>query len=172
MTNMQNTIKRVWNTATTVLLSIVLILAILIWGFRLFGFEVLVVQSGSMEPAYHTGSLVYIRDVDANELQEGDVITFNIGNGLRATHRIIDVVEQEGQLGFRTKGDANDHPDNGLVSASSIVGKVAFSIPYLGYMTAYIQSPPGMYVAMSAAAMILLLMILPDIIFTDKKSHE
>ena len=164
-------IKKIWNTATAVVISLMMILAMLLWGVRLFGFRVLVVQSGSMEPAYDTGSLVYIRNVKPAALKEGDVITFNSGKGIRVTHRIMEVVEQDGRRTFRTKGDANDHGDHGLVDPMTIEGKVVFSIPYLGYLTAYIQSLPGIYAAISAAAVILVLMVLPDMIFTNKKSR-
>lgn len=166
---MNQTIKRVWNAVTTVLVAAMVLLAALLWGARLVGLDVFVVQSGSMEPDYPTGSVVYVRDVDPAELEVGDVITFRLSGSTRATHRIIEVAERDGGIAFRTKGDANDYADNGLVSPSDIVGKVAFSIPYLGFLVAYIQQPPGMYIAICTAAAILLLTVLPEIIFSDKK---
>lgn len=166
---MSKTIKQIWNVATTVLVALVVVLAGLIWGCRLLGMEAFVVQSGSMEPAHPVGSMVYVKEVDPAELEVGDVITFNLGKNIRGTHRIIEVVEENGSLAFRTKGDANDHADSGLVTPGDIVGKVLFSIPLMGYIVTYIQQPPGMYVAISAVAVILILIILPDIIFDDKK---
>lgn len=169
---MKKTIKRIWNSVTTVLVALVVLLAVLIWGFRLFDMEAFVVQSGSMEPAYHVGSLVYVKEVDASELEVGDVITFNLGGNVRGTHRIIEVVEENGALAFRTKGDANETADNGLVSPADIIGEVKFTIPYLGFLITYIQSPPGMYVAVTVVAVILLLIILPDILFGEKKKEK
>ncbi len=169
---MQRTIKRVWNAITTVLVSLIVILAVLLWGFKLLGMEVLVVQSGSMEPAYHVGSLVYVKNVDASELEVGDVITFDLGGGVRGTHRIIEVVEENDALAFRTKGDANEAADNNLVLPEDIIGKVKFTIPYLGFVITYIQQPPGTYVMVCVVAFILLLTILPDIIFSEKKKQE
>lgn len=149
-----------------------LVLAVLLWGVRFLGLEVFVVQSGSMEPAYHVGSVVYVRSVEPSELEVGDVITFNMSSSLRGTHRIIEVVDDGGSRAFRTKGDANEEADLGLVRASSIVGKVVFSLPYLGYFAAYIQQPPGSYLLISAGALILLLILLPDLLFPENKTKN
>lgn len=171
---MRNTIKRVWNAVTTVLVGLMVILAALLWGFWLLGYEVLVVQSGSMEPNYHVGSLVYVKPVDASELETGDVITFELGGGVRGTHRIIEVLDNNGSPSFRTKGDSNDHADYAPVLSEDIVGEVKFTIPYFGFLITYIQQPPGTYVTISIVAVLLLLTILPDIIFPEgnKKTKQ
>ena len=167
---MSKTIKQIWNTVTTVLVSLMVILAALLWGFRLLGMDVFVVQSGSMEPAYHVGSLVYVKSVDATKLQTGDVITFELGGGVRGTHRIIEVLDENGTLSFRTKGDNNDHADYNPVLPADIIGQVKFTIPYLGFLITYIQQPLGTYITISVVAVILLLTILPDIIFSEKRT--
>ena len=87
------------------------ILALLLAGPRLMGMQVFTVLSGSMEPVYHTGSLIYVRDVDPMEIQPGQVITFMLDEDTVATHRVVEVVPDEidrSVLRFRTKGDAND----------------------------------------------------------------
>lgn len=171
---MNQKLKRIWNRVTSVLVAVLVLFAALLWGARLVGLDVFVVQSGSMEPDYPTGSVVYVRAVDPAELEVGDVITFRLSESLRATHRIIEVVEQDGQIVFRTKGDANDHADNGLLTPDNIVGKVVFSIPCLGYLVAYIQSPSGTYLVVAVGALVLLLTFLPDLL-TDggrKKKEE
>ena len=56
----------------------------------------------------------------------------------------------------------------------NVIGKPVFSIPYLGYLSHYIQNPPGMYVAIAGGALLILLVFLPDV-FADgdkkKKQH-
>lgn len=170
--NMNQKIKRIWNAVTTVLVGIVVTLAMLIWGVQLLGLEVLVVQSGSMEPAYPTGSLVYLKKVDADKLDVGDVVTFKLSANVQGTHRIIEVVEQDGQRLFRTKGDANEHADNGLLHPNDIVGQVIFGIPMMGYAIAYIQNPPGTYIAIAVGALLVMLTFLPDLLFEDSKEKE
>lgn len=169
---MQNKIKKVWNAVTTVLISLMVVLAVLLWGFKLLGFDIFVVQSGSMEPAYHVGSLVYVKPADAAKLKAGDVITFELGGGVRGTHRIIEVLEEDNSLSFRTKGDNNDHEDFNPVLPEDIVGKVSFSIPYLGFLITYVQQPPGTYITVCIVAVLLLLTILPDILFPEEKENK
>ena len=125
-----------------------------------------------MEPAYHVGSLVYVKETEVEELEVGDVITFRLGGSALGTHRIVDIVEEEGEREFITKGDANDIEDGAPVRESNIVGKVRFSIPYMGYLIVGIQQPPGSYFALCAVAVILLITILPELIFPDKKEKK
>lgn len=151
---------------TTVLVGLVLVLAVLLVGVRLFGFQVYTVLSGSMEPTYHTGSLIYVKDVDYTELEAGDVITFMLDEDTVATHRIVAPVPDEEDstvIRYRTKGDANDAEDGKLVHYKNVIGSPVFTIPYLGYVANYIQNPPGTYIAISAGAILLLLVFLPDL---------
>ena len=169
---MKKTIKRIWNGTTTALVGLIMILAVLLWGFGLLGYEVLIVQSGSMEPSCPIGALVYVKPVEEAELQVGDIITFELGGGLRGTHRIIGISEENGSRVFRTKGDANDVEDSNPVLPGDIVGRVHFTIPQLGFLASYIQQPPGTYVTVSAVAVLLLLTILPDVIFPEETKKK
>lgn len=163
-------LKRVWDLTTTVLVTAVVILAILLVGVRLTGIQVFTVLSGSMEPEYHTGSLIYVKEVDYKEIEPGQVITFMLSEDTIATHRVVDIVYDAVDadvLRFQTKGDANDSVDGNLVHYKNIIGSPVFSIPYLGYLANYIQNPPGLYIAIAASALILLLVFLPDLIFDE-----
>ncbi len=172
---MSNIIKKVWNVFTTILVGLVLLLAIALVGVRLLGFDVYSVLSGSMEPTYSTGALLYVKDVDYTQLEAGDVITFMLNEDTVATHRVMGVVPDEEDptvLRFRTKGDANDAEDGKLVHYKNIIGSPVFSIPYLGYVANFIQKPPGTYIAISAGAVLLLLLFLPDFLFSDDEKKE
>ena len=168
-------IKKVWNVITTFLVVLVVIGALLLVGVRLIGLNVFTVLSGSMEPTYHTGSVIYVKDVDYRELEAGDVITYMLNEDTIATHRIVEVVpddEDPAVLRYRTKGDANDTEDGGLVHYKNIVGSPVFSIPYLGYVASYIQQPPGMYVAISGGAILIALTFLPDLFAKEEPKGE
>ena len=170
-------LKKIWDVLTTLLVIAVVVLAILLAGVRIIGLRPLSVLSGSMEPTYHTGSLIYVKAVDYKTLKPGDVITFMLDEDTLATHRIVEVVpdaEDPEVLRFRTKGDANDAVDGGLVHYKNVVGTPVFTIPYLGYVANYIQNPPGMYVAISGGAILILLMFLPEIIgaLTEKEPEK
>jgi len=169
---MQKKLKKIWNGVNGVLITAAALLAIALVGIRLIGIEPFVVLSGSMEPEYPVGSMVYVREAEAAELEVGDVVTFNIGNGVRGTHRIIEVIEENGKRSFLTKGDANEYADNNPIFPGDIVGKVIFSLPYLGYLAAFIQQPAGRYAMIAVLAVLLLLLILPDLIFPEPKEQE
>ena len=169
---MNKSIKKAWDAITTLLVVLVVALAVLLVGMRFAGFKVFTVLSGSMEPTYHTGSVIYVKEVDHTTLQAGDVITFAISEDMVATHRIVGVVpddEDPSVLRYRTKGDANDSEDGTLVHYKNIVGKPIFTIPYLGYIASYIQSPPGSYVAIAGAAFLLMLTFIPDLFAKDEE---
>ena len=68
-------VKKVWDTAMTVLVVLVVLLAVLLVGVRLCGLQVYSVLSGSMEPDYPVGSLIYVRQGDYTTLKPNDVIT-------------------------------------------------------------------------------------------------
>lgn len=57
-------LKKIWNIVSTILVVLVVLLAIALAGVRLFGFRTYAVMSGSMEPDYPTGSLLYVKSVD------------------------------------------------------------------------------------------------------------
>ncbi len=166
-------IKKLCNFFSTLLIFLIAILAILLVGVRIFGIDVYTVLSGSMEPVYHTGSVIYVKDVDdPAALEEDTVITFLIGENTIATHRIIEVVETDGNVSYRTKGDANDIEDGGLVNPKNIIGSPVFTIPYLGYVVSFIQSPPGRMFSIAIVAFVFLLGLIPDILSDDKKKKE
>jgi len=170
-----NSIKKIWDAFTTLLVVLVAALAILLVGMRFAGFKVFTVLSGSMEPAYHTGSVIYVKEVDYTQLQAGDVITFAISEDMVATHRIVGVVpddEDPTVLRYRTKGDANDSDDGTLVPYKNIIGSPVFTIPYLGYVASYIQSPPGSYISIAVAAFILMLTFIPDLFAKDEEQPQ
>ena len=172
---MKQTVKRIWNGFTTVLVVLVVVLALLLVGARVIGLQVFTVLSGSMEPTYHTGSVIYVKSVDYKNLQSGDVITFMLDEDTVATHRIVEVVPDEEDasvLRYRTKGDANDSEDGGLVHYKNVIGSPVFTIPYLGYVASYIQNPPGTYVAISAGAILVALTFLPDLFAKEEPKEE
>lgn len=161
------TAKKLLQIISTILVALAVLLAVALVGVRLAGIRTFTVLSGSMEPTYHVGSLIYVKKVDPTTIQPGQVITFMLDENTVATHRVVEVVPDEDDpstLRFRTKGDANDAEDGSLVHYKNVIGTPVFTIPKLGYVANYIQHPPGLYVAISAGAVLLLLTFLPDLL--------
>ncbi len=109
------------------------------------------VDSGSMSPTFNTGALVVDLPVTrATVFRVGDVVTFHPTPGYTATHRIAAI----GPDGISTKGDANPSSDVGFIQPSMIAGRVAFSVPFGGYVAVFFQQPLGV------VALLLLLLAL------------
>jgi signal peptidase len=108
------------------------------------GHQPVVIRGGSMAPAIPLGALVDVVGVDPSELAVGDIVTMKTASGVLVTHRIVRIVSTEEGLSFELKGDANAEPDAGLVPATAVQGRVAVSVPILGYMLYMLTSPTGL----------------------------
>lgn len=165
---MSKGVKKVWDAVTTTLVTLVVLFAIFLMGSRLVGLQVFTVVSGSMEPTYSVGDLIYVKTVDPDSIKVGDPITFVMNEDLDvATHRVTAVDSENRE--FTTKGDANKNEDANPVHFNNLIGKPIFAIPLLGYVSAYIQSPPGMYIAIALGIVLLAMVFLPDLINKSKK---
>ncbi len=101
--------------------------------------------TGSMEPAIPVHSFIVTEEVDPSSLQAGDIITFRATEssmeGALNTHRITSVYEENGQLMFHTKGDANAVEDAAPVAAVNVVGRVVFVSAALGTVVSLFSNP-------------------------------
>ena len=122
---MNRSLKKIWNVISSILVALVVILALLLVGARVVGLQVFTVLSGSMEPTYYTGSLIYVKEVDPYTIEVGQPITFMLDENTVATHRVVGIVPDEEDptvIRFRTKGDANETEDGGLVHYKNVIG--------------------------------------------------
>lgn len=171
----ESKLKRIWDILTTVVVCAAVLLAILLAGVRLVGLTPFAVLSGSMEPAYHVGSLIYVKSVDPAQVQVGDPITFVLNEDLVvATHRVVGIDSMNSA--FYTKGDANDAADGAPVLYENLLGVPVFTIPYLGYLSNALSTTKGMIIAGTVAAVLLILAFVPDLLkkvdAADKKATK
>ena len=165
--------KKVLNTISYLITFVVVVFAILTVGVKLLGIHVYTVLSGSMEPTYKVGSLIYVVKTNTNTLQEGDVITFKIGNSTVATHRIIEITkDEEDNKIFYTKGDQNDIRDEVPIEVNKVIGKPIFTIPYLGYVTTFIKTRIGKILTIVIGIILILITIFIDLITNPKKEKR
>jgi len=168
---MSNTLKKIWNIVSTALVVLMVLCAVFLMGSRLLGYECYNVISPSMEPEYGVGDLLYVKDVDPTTIKEGDVITFIVNEDLVVgTHRVVRV-DAENQR-FYTKGDANEIEDQSPVHFNNVIGVPKFAIPKLGYVSDFVQNPPGMYITIGVGIILILAVFLPDMIGKKKKEDE
>jgi signal peptidase len=126
---------------------------------RLANWTVLVVLSGSMEPVMPTGGLALVEPVDAAAIKVGDVVTFPIPDhpGALVSHRVTAIELDAGIPVLLTKGDANETPDAWRTPASSVSGKVAVTVPYLGHAAQLMRTPGGFLLVLIVPAMLIVL---------------
>ena len=150
---------------------ICVILAFALTGIRLFGINPYIVISGSMEPTYPTGCVIYVKPVSAAEVKVGDPITFTLNaEGTIGTHRVVEVDEEN--KCFYTKGDNNEDADGKPVPFANLLGTPVYHIPKLGYFADFISHAPGMYVAISGGAVLIMLTFLPDLFAKEEPKKE
>lgn len=134
----------------------------------ILGYKPMIVLSGSMETALYTGDLVFVKIVNPDTLKKGDIIAFRNEVDTVTTHRIIDIVNKNGQEYFKTKGDNNNIEDSNLVSVEDIEGVYVFKIPKLGEALMILKEPRSLL-------LILLIILVIGLIWlhlADKKEKE
>lgn len=119
----------------------------------------LIVLTDSMYPVIESGDLIICMGAEAEEIQVGNIIAFfdPAGNGTTiVTHRVIEVVEENGQLAWRTKGDNNNTEDRLPVTADKLVAVYEGTrIPGFGNVALFMQSTPGLIICVVCPILLL-----------------
>lgn len=113
------------------------------------GFSPMIVLTDSMYPEIESGDLIICHTADAGEIKENDIISFfdPAGNGTSVvTHRVVEIVEENGNISFRTRGDNNNTEDRELVPAKNLVGVYRTRIPGAGNVAMFMQSTTGLII--------------------------
>lgn len=113
------------------------------------GWLPLIVLTDSMNPEIMGGDLIICHTAEPEEIAVNDVIAFfdPAGNGTSiVTHRVLEVVEENGEISFRTKGDNNNAEDKLLVPEDNLVAVYKTRIAGAGNVAMFMQSPTGLVV--------------------------
>ena len=135
------------------------------------GYKNFIILSGSMENALNVGDAIFVKE--NSEIQKGDIISYRENQAV-VTHRVVDIIEQNGETFYQTKGDANKAVDTNNVSIDKIEGKYCFKIPKVGTIIMFFQSKTGV---VTFLIVLLLIYFLTDIssnknIFGKKGKHS
>lgn len=104
-----------------------------------FGFKSFVIISESMEPTIMTGDAILVKEVKQEELKVKDIISFQDGDSIN-THRIVEILEDNGIIKYKTKGDNNKKEDKELVTYDKIEGLYQFRIKGFGKIVEVIKN--------------------------------
>jgi len=128
-----------------------------------FGYSPFSVQTDSMQPTLSKGDYIFVEECDAEKLKVGDVVTYHTiidGQKVINTHRIVEVVDENGMLQYRTQGDnkeTNPEADKILLSPGDVIGKYnGARIPVMGAVIDYLSTQIGFF----------LVILLPVLLFT------
>lgn len=166
---MKTKISKILNIFVLILLIPILIVSVILIAKSyidkdnvpsICGYSPLIVLSGSMETEIYTGDLVIVKKVEISSLKEGDVIAFYTDNTKQTivTHRIIEIVNENGNIKYITKGDNNNTKDAGEVDSSLVVGKYQnIRFQGLGNVAMFLQTPTGMCIMISIPIFILII---------------
>ena len=125
----------------------------------------MIVLTDSMYPQIQSGDLIVCRTREADKVREGDVIAFfdPAGNGRSVvTHRVRKITKDEdGNLAWVTKGDANNTEEQALVPAENLVGIYRHRVAGLGSAAMFLQTTQGMILCVICP---ILLMVVCDTI--------
>ncbi|XDB64013.1 hypothetical protein AB1E18_017330 [Capra hircus] len=137
--------------------------ALMIWKglIVLTGSEspIVVVLSGSMEPAFHRGDLLFLTNFREDPIRAGEIVVFKVeGRDIPIVHRVIKVHEKDnGDIKFLTKGDNNEVDDRGLykegqnwLEKKDVVGRARGFLPYVGMVTIIMNDYPKFKYALLA----------------------
>ena len=159
-----DSVNRISNIIVAVItvLALIFVIYVMVCSSRgkavnVFGKSVLKVVTGSMEPSIHVGDYIVVEKTDADNLTEGDIISFYSEQsdirGLLVTHRIVGKADDGSYI---TKGDANPVSDTVTVQKDKIVGKYNGKARFLIWVSSF----------MNVKKILLLLVVIPILIMS------
>ena len=143
----------------------------------IFGYSTFIITTGSMEPEYPIKSILFTKQVDVNDLEVGDVITYYSNDptiyNIPVTHRIVAVnIDTQGSVSFTTKGDTNLTCDEYLVYEEDIIGKVIGSNKFFGKMISLLSNKLVFFTVIILPLFLVFVFSIKDIIKTVKHAKE
>lgn len=159
--------KAISTLANLALVIAVLLLVAVLLAPSLLGFSFEPILGGSMEPTIKTGALIVMEKTAPEEILVGDVIGFRVeGMDTPVCHRVIEIVDTGGGVGFITKGDANESPDTWVVKPENLIGRVVLDLAWLGYVAKFIKTPYGFGFLLGLPAIVLIALEMRNIFWT------
>lgn len=137
-----------------------------------FGYKPFIVLSDSMENKIRKGDLIFVGEVNVEKLKKDDIIAFRDNEDTVTTHRIIDIVEEDEQKYFVTKGDNNSSQDQSLVEGKDVEGIFKFRIAGVGNILNSLAQPTTIVIIVLGITIIFGLAFYASTKKQRKKEHE
>ena len=149
-------VRKIFNVIITIVLILLIVLVVFIFIMRatgstptIFGFSIFRVQTDSMIPTLQVGDVILTKQVAPEEIQMGDIVTYECRSGAlegqTITHRVAqEPEERDGVYYFRTKGDKLGAAMDDEISYDQIKGRYVRTLPIVDKMYAFFLSPGGL----------------------------
>ncbi len=151
------------------ILSIFTVVTVIFIGFNIFsGARGYAVVTDSMAPTLNRGDVVFVKPADFESLNEGDIVTvqFIDGNGY-FTHKIVSIDYIAGAV--RTKGDANESEDPQPSMSEQIVGKMWYSVPFLGYISIALNEIGAIKLGVIISVILIITIVISTVLISTRK---
>ncbi len=168
--------KKAWGVISNIFVWLLVAVAVVVMLFTIFssttldhrdrsffGYKTFIVLSDSMKATdFAAGDIIFTKQVEADTLKEGDIITFISENLVNAgeivTHKIRKVTKDDaGNPAFVTYGTTTGVDDETPVTEAYLLGKYQFSIPKLGHFFQFLKSTPGYIICVLIPFLLLIL---------------
>jgi signal peptidase len=136
--NLRKTIHNQDENILSLIVTSILSISIIWFAVGVFPTYPSVIATGSMIPVINPGDVILLRKIESKNLNVGDIIQFKKDNIL-ISHRIIEVLDNNKDIEYRTKGDNNSTSDMELVKPENIKGKLTKVIPKIGWPTLFLK---------------------------------
>jgi signal peptidase len=114
----------------------------------IFGYKTYVIVTSSMSPEYERSDVILVKSTEKDNIKIGDNITYKgvTGNfkGKIVTHKVIDIVEKEGNKVFIAKGNKNLATDPDIYY-SQILGVVKYKFQTISLLSKVIRTKIGFF---------------------------
>ena len=122
-----------------IILAIIVVLIVMLVSCE-FKYGALTIGSGSMTGTIDKGDIIIYEEYDEEDkVETGDIIVF-VKDDIKVVHRVVDQRDVGDEIRYYTKGDANMQEDDGYRTRKDIIAKVKLRIPYIGYLTLWVNN--------------------------------
>lgn len=164
-------IKYLLTTLVVLILAVVLIQRFSNNNIKVFGYSIYTIVSESMKPEYDIGDMIFVKNVDKQDIKLNDDIVY-MGNidsydGKIITHRVIRIDNNQ----IVTKG-INNPIEDPPIKYDQVYGKVAFKLCILSTFSKLMNNNLMFYIIVFVPFTILIFLDLRDIVLDREEREE
>jgi signal peptidase len=142
---------------------------------KVFGYSVVHIISQSMSDTIPVGTYILIKEVSPEEIKENDIICFysedSLIYGRPNTHRVVEVIENDGKYEYVTKGDSNAGQDTVTAKGDKLIGRYVKNLEGLTWLSGAVQSQ-GMMVVFVVMFIVSVGIVLATVVMEKKKMND